>query len=113
MQIFPRCWTKIMRINFLQRKIIINCILYYELNVSKLTDKQYDELSHQLVELQQGVDVKNETEYGYCMFDFDGNTGFDLFSRLTDEDKEYLLHLARYIAGTPKPVKKKKKGGLF
>lgn len=116
MQKFPRRWDKITRINFLQRKIIINAILYYELNVSKLTDNQYDELSRQLVELQQDVDVKNDTEYGYCMFDFDGNTGFDLYSRLNVKDKTYLTNIARNLAGNNivvKPKPKKKKGGLF
>ena len=47
MQKFPRRWDKITCINFLQRKIIINAILYYELNTSPLSDKEYDELSRQ------------------------------------------------------------------
>ena len=116
MQKFPRRWDKLTCINFLQRKIIINCILYYELNENKLSDKEYDELSHQLVELQQDVDVKNDTEYGYCMFDFDGNTGFDLYSRLNVKDKTYLTNIAQNLAGNSivvKPKPKKKKGGLF
>lgn len=122
MQKFPRRWDKITRINFLQRKIILNCIAYYELNTNRLSDKEYDNLSMQLVELQQDVDVLNYTQYGYCMYDFDGNTGFDLYDRLTEHDKQYLTQVAQVgLAMTAEPLsivdksltRKKKKGGLF
>lgn len=122
MQKFPRRWDKITCINFLQRKIILNCIAYYELNTNRLSDKEYDDLSMQLVELQQNVDVLNDTQYGYCMYDFDGNTGFDLYDRLTEQDKQYLTQLAQVgLAMTSESLtmvdksimKKKKKGGLF
>lgn len=122
MQKFPRRWDKITCINFLQRKIILNCIAYYELNTNRLSDKEYDDLSVQLVELQHDVDVLNDTQYGYCMYDFDGNTGFDLYDRLTEHDKQYLTQLAKVgLAMTVESLtmvdksltKKKKKGGLF
>ena len=87
MQTFPRRWDKITCIDFLQRKIILNSIAYYELNTSQLTDKQYDELSRQLVDMQKEVDIK-DTQYGYVFYDFDGTTGFDLYHRLNDKDKE-------------------------
>ena len=113
-QRFPRRWDKITRINFLQRKMIINAILYYELNDSKLSDKDYDELSKQLVELQKDVDI-SKTQYGYAMYDFDGTTGFDLYSRLKENDRKYLLNISKHILGRgeKKIVKKAKKGGLF
>lgn len=115
MQKFPRRWDKITCINFLQRKIILNCIAYYELNSSPISDKNYDELSKQLVELQKDVNIK-DTQYGYIFYDFDGTTGFDLFNRLTDKDKKYLLNIACHtlcIGTTIKKTKIKKKGGLF
>lgn len=113
MQRFPRRWDKITCINYLQRKIILNSIAYYELNTSKLTDKEYDELSRQLVDMQKDVDVQ-KTQYGYVMYDFDGTTGFDLYHRLNLSDKKYLMNIALNIFGcNNKPVARKKKGGLF
>lgn len=120
MQRFPRRWDKITCINFLQRKIILNSIAYYELNTNKLTDKQYDELSRQLVAMQAGYPNIMETQYGYVFYDFDGSTGFDLYHRLNKHDKEYLYNIACHVCNDiksikqakPKPVKKKK-GVLF
>ena len=96
MQRFPRRWDKITCIDFLQRKIILNCIAYYELNTNKLSDKEYDDLSRQLVNMQgdPNIDIMNDTQYGYCMHDFDGSTGFDLYYRLNEHDKKYLMNIA-------------------
>lgn len=113
MQKFPRRWNAVDKVNFLQRKIILNSIAYYELNTSKLTDKEYDELSRQLVDMQKDIDVQ-KTQYGYVMYDFDGTTGFDLYHRLNLYDKKYLMNIALNIfGGNNKPVTRKKKGGLF
>ena len=117
MQRFPRRWDKITCINFLQRKIIINSIAYYELDNPVLSDKQYDELCKQLVSLQEDIDL-NLTQYGYCMSGFDGSTGFDLYGKLNDHDKDYLMKLAmigleKVKVKEEKVKKKKRKGGLF
>lgn len=111
MQIFPRRWNIKTKIEYLQRKIILNSIAYYELNTNKLTDNQYDELSRQLVDMQKGVDIK-DTQYGYIFYDFDGTTGFDLYHRLNDYDKRYLYNIACHVCGG-KTKKTNKKGGLF
>ena len=120
MQIFPRRWNMKTKIEYLQRKIILNSIAYYELNTNKLTDKQYDELSRQLVAMQAEYPNIMETQYGYVFYDFDGSTGFDLYHRLNKHDKEYLYNIACHVCNDiksikqakPKPVKKKK-GVLF
>lgn len=115
MQKFPRRWDKITCVNYLQRKIILNAIAYYELNVSPLSDKEYDELSKQLVDMQKDINI-SDTQYGYVMHDFDGTTGFDLYSRLNEHDKDYLMHIACVGLGMHKSIKKekkKKRGGLF
>ena len=113
MQRFPRRWDKITCINFLQRKIILNCIAYYQLNTNKLTDKEYDELSKQLVSLQKDINI-NDTQYGYVMYDFDGTTGFDLYDRLNASDKQYLMNIACHVLQvSTRKSKTKKKGGLF
>ena len=114
MQTFPRRWDKITCVNYLQRKIILNAIAYYELDTSPLSDKVYDELSRQLVELQKDIDIQS-TQYGYVMYDFDGTTGFDLYSRLNNKDKGYLMKIAVVALGVNKKEvnPKRKRGGLF
>lgn len=39
----------------------------------------------------------HNTKYGYCMYDFDGTTGFDLWSRLNVMDKQFIGKLAKQI----------------
>lgn len=112
MQIFPRRWKLKTKIEYLQRKIILNSIAYYELNTNKLTDKQYDELSRQLAAMQVEYPNIMDTQYGYVFYDFDGSTGFDLYHRLNEHDKKYLHNIACHVCGN-KSIKKKKKGGLF
>lgn len=97
MQAFPNTWSLKDKIEYLQRKILLNCIAYYMYNLSPLSDKDYDGLAHQLLYLSREYtgDILN-TRYGYAMHDFDGNTGFDLFYRLTDDDQQYLLDITRH-----------------
>lgn len=89
-------WSDIAKISCLQRRIIVYSIMYYENNESCVSDKYYDSISHQLVELQRTAnenDWKKSTYY-YAMYDFDGSTGFDIPSRLTKKDRECLGNIA-------------------
>ena len=95
-------WDLLTKINYYQRKIILNCIMYYEYDKSFLTDNYYDSISHELVNMQKELDksrrynVKKDTTYGYMMYDFDGNTGFDLPKRLNQKDYDYLNNICAY-----------------
>lgn len=95
-------WDLLTKINYYQRKIILNCIMYYEYDKSFLTDNYYDSISHELVKMQKELDksrrydVKRDTTYGYMMYDFDGNTGFDLPKRLNTKDYDYLNKICAY-----------------
>ena len=95
-------WDLLTKINYYQRKIILNCIMYYEYDKSFLTDNYYDSISHELVKMQKELDksrrydVKRDTTYGYMMYDFDGNTGFDLPKRLNTKDYDYLNNICAY-----------------
>lgn len=95
-------WDLLIKINYYQRKIILNCIMYYEYDKSFLTDNYYDSISHELVKMQKELDksrrydVKRDTTYGYMMYDFDGNTGFDLPKRLNPKDYDYLNNICAY-----------------
>lgn len=92
-------WNNLTKCNFLQRVIIINSILYYELNTTKMSDKQFDSVCKQLLNLQKETDNYKNTQYYYVFKDFDGTTGFYIWDRLNKNDKKYLLNLCKYILG--------------
>ena len=79
-------------INFLQRKILLNSIMYYDYDVSYISDQHYDDCCKKLVNLQEeyGREFVDDSMYGYIYYDFDGSTGFHLTDRLTKKDKKYL-----------------------
>ena len=89
-------WSDSTKISYLQRRVIVYSIMYYEHNESCISDKEYDSISYQLVELQKKASKEDfeKSTYYYAMYDFDGSTGFDIPSRLTKKDREYLTHIA-------------------
>lgn len=92
-------WDDHVKISHLQRLIIVYSIMYYEMNESCISDKQYDDISHQLVQLQSSVSEAEwkKSTYYYAMYDFDGSTGFDIPSRLTEKDRAYLGNIAGHV----------------
>lgn len=93
-------WTDKLKIDFLQRVILIHSYLYYEANNSVWSDKKYDEVARQLTDMQEEHTIKwikNKTQYGYCFYDFDGTTGFDLWSRLKEKDRQFIQNIAERI----------------
>lgn len=97
---FNPYFTDSMRISFLQRVVLIHSYLYYELNTTKQSDKWFDEVSQQLTEMQENKTehwIKHNTTYGYCFYDFDGKTGFDLWHRLKKADKKAIRSITAII----------------
>ena len=92
-------WSNTTKISYLQRRIIIYSIMYYEYDESCVPDSEYDSISHQLVALQEEATQEEfeKSTYYYAMHDFDGSTGFDIPSRLTTKDRNYLTKLASMI----------------
>lgn len=92
-------WSDSTKISYLQRRIIVWSIMYYEHNESCVPDYVYDSVSRQLVELQRKASPEEfeKSTYYYAMFDFDGSTGFDIPSRLTKKDLQYLTNIANVI----------------
>lgn len=92
-------WSDSAKISYLQRRIIVWSIMYYEHDESCVPDYVYDSVSHQLVELQNKASKEEfeKSTYYYAMHDFDGSTGFDIPSRLTKEDRLYLTHIATVV----------------
>lgn len=92
-------WSDSTKIGYLQRRIIVYSIMYYEQNESCVSDAYYDSISRQLVEMMQTVPFEElrKSMYYYAMYDFDGSTGFDIPSRLTKYDREYLGYIAATV----------------
>lgn len=92
-------WDDVTKINYIQRRVIIHSLIYYVFNESVISDNEYDSISKQLVQMSQELpeDILSKSKYYYCMNDFDGSTGFDIPSRLTKEDYEYLTIIASHI----------------
>lgn len=97
MYTFNVYWTDKMKIDFLQRVVLIHSYLYYEKDTTLWSDKKYDEVVKQLTIIQKQKTeqwIKQNTQYGYCFYDFDGSTGFDLWHRLKQNDKDYISMIA-------------------
>ena len=91
-------WSNKLRMGSLQRWIIVHSILYYEMSSSIVEDSVFDDNAKQLVRMQaEFPDEAEESEYWYVFYDFDGSTGFDLFSRLNKHDKHYLTQIAQHV----------------
>lgn len=103
---FPVYWTDKLKIDVLQRIVLTHSYLYYEKDSPVWTDKKYDETCRQLVSLQNNhrqQDIKTKTQYGYAFYDFDGSTGFHLWSRLSRKDKRMISAISeRIIKGEQK-----------
>ena len=92
-------WSNIAKISYMQRRIIVWSILYYEFDNSCVSDYEYDSVSRQLVEFQKKVSKEEfeKSTYYYAMHDFNGSTGFNIPPRLTKKDREYLTCIASII----------------
>lgn len=79
------------KIELLQRWVIVHSIVYYQMDTSIATDKQFDDNAYQLVELMRSFPQEaKRSRYFYCMNNFNGSTGFDLYSKLKREDADKL-----------------------
>lgn len=94
-------WNNTTKASYLQRLIIVYSIMYYEHNESCVSDKYYDNVSRQLVQIMKDStqEEMEATMYWYAMYDFDGSTGFDIPDRLTKQDKQYLTKIAKTVYG--------------
>lgn len=95
-------------------QILVHSCIYYELNGSTISDKQWDTWAKELVTLQkQFPHIAEKVVWNSDFVDFDATTGFNLPIK-----DEWVMKKARQLSGIvikqkPKPVKKVKKGRLF
>ena len=94
-------FTPVEKIQLLQRSILVNSLVYYELDDNLLSDFQYDANARQLAELKkQYPEEFNRSKYhpyfhDYCSED-DGahyTSGFDLLERVKKNDKNLYRRL--------------------
>lgn len=93
MYVFPTYWSDKFKIEYLQRVIIIHSFLYYETDHTLWNDRQYDMCAKQLLREQQKHTpewIEANTQYGYAFYDYDASTGFHIWDRLNEHDKQYL-----------------------
>lgn len=82
----------------LERWILVHSIIYYRLSESIVSDHEYDSNEHQLMKLITKYPKQfKKTKYYEAFKDFDGNTGFDLFSKLSGEDQLDIRNTAEYV----------------
>lgn len=92
-------WSNQTKISLLQRRILVYSIQYYKLSETVISDKEYDSISRQLLQLQKTASKEDRegSQYWYVFNNFDANTGFDLYDRLTERDQNYLMRIASLI----------------
>lgn len=109
-------FTELEKIQLLQRWIILHSYLYYELDKSVIADKCFDDNCKQLMKMKKEFPKEyKKSRYDYCMKDFDGNTGFDLYNRLTYVDRDKIERDAKVILklnGEQNNGKEKKKSKM-
>ena len=95
-------------------QILVHSCIYYELNGSTISDKQWDIWAKELVMLQnQYPHIAEKIIWHDAFADFDATTGFNLPIK-----DEWVMKKARQVSGIVvrqkvKPIKKMKKGRLF
>lgn len=100
-------WSIKTRIEYLQRRIAVYSILYYNFDYSAITDFEYNGISQQLARMMKENPIEAmQSRYAYAYDDFDGSTGYDIPHRLVGEDKSNLFRIANNV----KNCKVKKKG---
>ena len=85
----------LIKINSLQRRIIVASIVYYELDNCIMSDYQYDSLVKQLKKLMDDYPEKEQSRYWYVYKDWTGASGFFLYYHLNFDDQCMLLESAK------------------
>lgn len=92
----PVYWSDKLKLEYLQRQIIVHSILYYEMHENVIEDFQFDSLCRQYIEMSQNTDA-SVTQYFYVFRDFTGETGFYIYDRLKKPDKARLTLIAGHV----------------
>lgn len=87
---FSSNWSDLDKINWLERRILIASIVYYEMDDNLISDDKYEKLNSDLLELMGSVEFRIST-YHYVFKDYTGDTGMHLKDALREDDRKYLV----------------------
>lgn len=87
----------LVRIDFLQRFIILHSYIYYELNNNAISDMEYDKKSKELARYKELYPELWRKSMYYKQFgdEYNGATGFTLYRDLEDHQKRIIRSLVR------------------
>ena len=107
-----KLWDDVEKVSYLQRRVLVYSMAYYNQDTNIVSDMEYDGVSRQLAKMQANLSPKEfqRTRYGYAFEGFDGSTAFDIPSKLSVEDYEYLYRITMYVISMRQPEGKKRKG---
>lgn len=94
-------------------QILVHSCIYYELNGSVISDRQWDTWAKELVALQKKYPtIAAQVVWADAFANFDGTTGFNL--PIKDEwVMKKAMQMGTVVVKKTKPIKKVKKGRLF
>lgn len=107
-----KLWDDVEKVSYLQRRVLVYSMAYYNQDTNIVGDMEYDGVSRQLAKMQANLSPREfqRTRYGYAFEGFDGSTAFDIPSKLSVEDYEYLHRITMHVISMRQPEGKKRKG---
>lgn len=92
-------WDDSLKLSYLQRRILVNSFIYYGLNDNIVSDAKYEGYVKQYMGLKNKASAADfeASKYAYAFRDFEGSTGFYLYNRLKEEDKEQIAKVAYVV----------------
>lgn len=109
----PDDWSNLDKISYMERQVLVYSIMYYNMDQSCVSDKEYDQLCKDLIKLcEEDQEAFLNSQYYYAFYDFDGTTGYDLPYRLNDSDKERITTIAWHLSHREESKKASKEADL-
>lgn len=91
-------FSTIEKIDYTARNVIVLSYIYYNLNYNVVEDKVYDDRLKYLCKLvDANRDIISQSPYYDAIKDIDPSTGFDLYYKLNDKEKEKIERIADLV----------------
>ena len=98
-------WSNKIRIELLQRWLLVHSFLYYSLDHPIIPDHMFDNNCVQLCELmKEDPAAFKKSRYYHAMKDFDGSTGFGFYEQLNKQLKYNVYNDAMMLRDKYKEV---------
>lgn len=86
------------KINILEHWILLNCYFYYIKGQSRVEDYLYNENAKQLEDfIKSNPDDFKKSRFYSCFKNFDVSTGFDLWYKLDNYEKQNIINLVEML----------------